>query len=143
MDNIDKIRDKIQKTLMCDTKNKPEGMTVAIATLQTWHQVSIQLAPIIGEQGVNALFSRSLHLTAIVFPWLAVAEGEKDTANGLNIIRACIVNQEPSIAAEASYLLIMIFTELLETLIGKSLTKRLLYPIWTPLPPLSDKEPES
>jgi hypothetical protein len=44
----------------------------------------------------------------------------------------CLTGQLASTAAEASYMLLLTFTELLATLIGESLTTRILAPVWAP-----------
>ena len=51
------------------------------------------------------------------------------------------MNHEPKNATEASCSLLLTFTVLLSSLIGESLTERLLEPAWTP--PEHDSEQES
>ena len=47
----------------------PDASAIAEATLNTWRQVAARLAPVIGARGVDALFSRSLHVTSQDLPW--------------------------------------------------------------------------
>ena len=118
----------------------PDASAIAEATLSTWRQVMDQLAPVIGARGVDALFSRSLHVTSKAFPWLAMAGNDGNGAARLASLKARLAGQETAAAAEASHTLLVNFTELLATLIGASLTERLLAPVWLPPPPESEQE---
>jgi hypothetical protein len=102
--------------------------------------VADRLAPVIGAQGVDVLFSRSLHLTSAAFPWLATAGDRGGSTAQLASLKARLAGRELDISAEASCALLVTFTELLATLIGESLTGRLLGPIWAPQSPASEQE---
>jgi hypothetical protein len=108
----------------------PNAATIAEATASTWRLVTEQLAPVIGARGLDVLFSRALHQTSASFPWLEVAEDRGGSATPMTSLMACLTGQHPSTAAEASTALLVRFTELLATLIGESLTTRLLGPVW-------------
>ncbi|TVR67501.1 MAG: hypothetical protein EA420_00450 [Candidatus Competibacteraceae bacterium] len=99
-----------------------------------------RLAPVIGVRGVDALFGRSLHVTSKTFPWLAMAGNDGSSAALLTGLKVRLAGQEPAAVAEASAVLLGNFTELLTTLIGASLTERLLAPVWLPSPPESEQE---
>jgi hypothetical protein len=94
--------------------------------------VTVQLAPVIGARGLDLLFSRALQQTSAAFPWLAVAVDRGGSASPLPSLMVCLAGQHTSTAAEASYTLLLTFTELLAKLIGESLTTRLLAPVWAP-----------
>ena len=135
----DRLRDAIRRTLAHRAGAAPDAGAIAAATLATWHQTAARLAPVIGTRGVDALFVRALHLTSAAFPWLAMAGEQGNGAARLANFRARLEAREPAIAAEAGYALLATFNELLATLIGASLTERLLKPVWVPPPP-SDQE---
>jgi hypothetical protein len=99
------------------------------ATAATWRLMAAQLAPVIGARGLEALFGRALHMTSTTYPWLAVGD-DRSGAGRLPGIAECFARQDPASAAEASYTLLLTFSELLTTLIGESLTTRLLAPVW-------------
>ena len=130
MDKHGQTCEAIRSALLKRTGAAPDARTIAEATLSTWHQVSVRLTPVIGVRGVEALFSRSLYLTALTFPWLVLAGEQEDNTVLLAIFRARLESQEPAVVTEASYVLLVTFTELLETLIGESLTDRLVGPVW-------------
>jgi hypothetical protein len=102
----------------------------AEATAATWRLVAAQLGPVIGARGLEVLFRRALHMTSTSYRWLAVSEGRGGSADQLPSIAECLARQDPATAAEASHKLLLRFTELLTTLIGESLTTRLLAPVF-------------
>jgi len=133
-------REAIRRTLARRAGGTPDASSVAKATLGIWHQVSARLAPVIGARGVDALFSRSLQLTSAAFPWLAIIGENMESADLLANIETRLAWREPETALEVSYTLLVTFTELMATLIGESLTGRLLDPVWVPPSPASEKE---
>ena len=130
----------IRRTLAQGAGEAPDASVIAEATLNTWRQVTDRLAPVIGARGVDALFSRSLHVTSKTFPWLAMAGNDGNSAALLAGLKLRLAGQETAAAAQASYSLLVNFTELLATLIGASLTERLLAPVWRPPSPESEQE---
>lgn len=122
----------IRKTLAHRAGDDADARAVAEATVSTWHQAAVRLAPIIGPQGVDVLFRRSLHLTGSSVPWLAPSIDENDCTALLASLQARLAGQEAAAALAASHALLANFTELLASLIGKALTERLLAPIWAP-----------
>lgn len=131
--------DVIRRTLAHRAGDDADAGAVAEAAISTWHQAAVRLAPVIGAQGVEVLFRRSLHLTKASIPWLTMAMDDGDFVALLATLQACLAEHVAADALEASYLLLVNFTELLASLIGNSLTERLLAPIWT-LPPSSLEE---
>jgi hypothetical protein len=130
----------IRRTLAQGAGDAPDASAVAESTLNTWRQVAARLAPVIGARGVDVLFSRSLHVTSKDFPWLAIAGNDGNSAALLDSLKARLAGRETAAAAEASHALLVTFTELLTTLIGESLTERLLGPVWVPSSPESEQE---
>lgn len=131
----------IRRTLAHRAGDGADAAAVAEAAISTWHQAAVRLAPVIGAQGVEVLFRRSLHLTKASIPWLTMAMDDGDFVALLATLQACLAEHVAADALEASHLLLVNFTELLASLIGNSLTERLLAPIWT-LPPSSSPEEE-
>jgi hypothetical protein len=136
-------RDAIHRTLAQRAGGAPDANAIAEATLTTWHQVAARLSPVIGVRGVDVLFSRSLHLTSTDFPWLAITRGKEDRATQLASLRARLAERETASAAKASSSLLVTFTNLLSGLIGKSLTERLLGPVWAPPAAPAKKETDA
>jgi len=137
-------REAIRRTLANRVGDAPANAgAIAEATLKTWHQMSARLSPVIGAEGVDVLLDRSLHLTNTVYPWLAIAVYERERATLLASIRKHLADRETDVAAEAGQTLLVNFVELLSTLIGESLTERLLGPVWASPSSVSEQEKSS
>jgi hypothetical protein len=133
-------REAIQTLVARRAGKSPDANAIAKATADIWSQVAARLAPVIGARGVDVLFSRTLHQTSAAFPWLQMAGDHAGTVAALDDLRTRLAGQKAASAAEASHALLMSFTELLATLIGESLTERLLSPVWAPPLPASEQE---
>lgn len=141
--NRDLCREAIRRTLAQRAGGAPDAGAVAEATLSIWRKVVAQLVPVIGARGVDVIFGRSLHLASAAFPWLAIAGTHEDSVALLASLKARLADREPNDAAEAGYTLLVTFTDLLISLVGESLTARLLEPVWVSTPPVSEKETKS
>ena len=103
---------------------------VAASVVATCQDIDGALTPIIGPCGVAALFYRSAHLAAQRQPNLAGIHMGTPTAMDLGPLKLQLAGQTPADAAAAGALLLHTFKELLGTLIGPSLTERLLRSVW-------------
>lgn len=132
----------IRNALIGRAGKSPDAGDVAEATLHIWHQMVTWLAPVIGVRGVEVLFSRTLHLTSRTFPQLIIAEDQhRDNTSLLVSLKVRLIEgNKPNDAIEASFCLLVTFTEQLSILIGKSLTEQLLRPVWTLPSPTSEQE---
>ena len=95
-----------------------------------WKDVGIALSPIIGQTGVDALFKRSVHLTRSAHPCLATVLEDTTQPDELVILQAVLARQISATAVAANVALLQNFQDLLTSLIGWSLTERLLRPVW-------------
>lgn len=136
----DGLRDTIRATLVQRAGDSPDASAIAKATVSTWQQMAVRLAPVIGWRGVDVLFSRALYLTGSRYPWLAVAAEDGNGVAQAASFRTRLETQKADVAAAASCALLVTFTELLATLIGDALTERLLRPVWAPPPSASEEE---
>jgi len=132
------LQEAIRRTLEHHSGGTRDARSVAEATLRTWQLMADRLAPVIGTKGVDTLFSYSLYLTCATYRWLEIAENHGENADLPASILARLSSREADAAAEAGYTLLVTFTELLATMIGESLTERLLLPAWV-LPSLESK----
>jgi hypothetical protein len=131
---LNPLRESIRTTLALRAGSVPDARATAEAAAATWRRVDLQLAPVIGARGLTVLFSRALHQTSAVFPWLAGGVDREGSADPLHCVMASLAGQPAAAAAEASYALLLTFAELLAALIGEPLTERLLAPVWTARP---------
>lgn len=103
---------------------------VASAVAGTWRRVEASLNPIIGAAGVVALYERSLLLVGRSHLWVAELHGESRGAIDLEALTAALVDRESNAAALGGGELLETFYGLLSSLIGPTLTRRLLPFMW-------------
>lgn len=107
-----------------------DAAQIADATVATWRDIEAALAPVVGQRGVAGLYRRSLFLATATHPWLAgthdVVLTEVDTAT----LRSHLAQQSEAEAAAGATTFFQTFHALLSTLVGPSLTERLLAPVW-------------
>lgn len=138
----DFYRETMRRVLKIRAGTSPDAGMVAEATLYIWRQMATLLAPIIGTRGVEVLFNRSLQLTSRTFPRLVTIGDNGDNSVLLANLRDNLAAGTTKDAMVAGHALLVTFTELLSTLIGDSLTKRLLSPVWAFPSPISEQETE-
>ncbi|WP_236418171.1 hypothetical protein [Pseudomonas syringae] len=109
---------------------------IAEAIVSILQDMGAALAPVIGQQGVAALYRRSFHLCVSNPPRLAVSNDSVPAALDLLALKSILVEQNETDARLFGEALLTTLYELLTTLIGPSLTARLLVGVW--LPPSSD-----
>ena len=117
---------------------------VADAVVALWLEIDQALHPIIGHRGVAALYERSLVLTAAAYPWLAIEQRGIPAAVDPAALRAALVQQTGAEAAACANALFHSFHQLLVSLVGASLTERLLRSVWDHSPgaaPAQDTSP--
>lgn len=106
--------------------------TVAQAIASILQDMDAALTPIIGPQGVVALYRRSLHLCAANHPCLADICARVPVALELTRLKSALVEQNHTDVLFFGEQLLTTFYQLLTTLIGFSLTARLLSGVWEP-----------
>lgn len=116
---------------------------IAEAIVVVWSEIDKVLAPIIGHGGVAALYKRSLYLAAQRYASLAGVYASVQSGTELAKLGPVIAQQTDLTVAIGDELL-QTFCGLLATLIGDSLAKRLLRPVWEIAlagPPTQDSSP--
>ncbi|GGK10069.1 hypothetical protein GCM10011394_19390 [Luteimonas terricola] len=103
---------------------------IAARTVALWTEVARVLVPIIGQRGMSALYERALHLAAAQHRWLGQARGEDGELPVFSSLARAASEQAVDDAIASVTTLFETFDRLLVTLIGASLTERLLKPIW-------------
>ena len=113
-----------------------DAARIADAVVALCGQVEAALAPIIGQRGVVALYRRSLYLAAAAHPWLELQEDLQVTMD-LAALKSVISEQDSADATAGGVAMLHTFHTLLTSLIGSSLTGRLLDAVWTHSSPSS------
>jgi hypothetical protein len=104
----------------------PEEKTAEIAFTLV-EKVAAVVVEIIGKDGFNALYARSLSLTVPTFPWLAVSVMTLQDDDMLVLLKNSFVAQPPAAIRVASSLLLITFSDILCQLVGDQLTARILH----------------
>jgi hypothetical protein len=105
---------------------------IAQAIVSTLQGMDTALTPILGQQGVAALYRRSLHLCAANHPRLAGTYDNVQASLDLTALKSVLVEQSEADALFFGEVMLTTFYQLLTTLIGPSLTARLLRDVWKP-----------
>ncbi|MDB5984129.1 MAG: hypothetical protein JWQ69_5144 [Pseudomonas sp.] len=103
---------------------------IADGIVTTLQDINATLIPIIGPKGVAALYRRSLYLCTSLHPRLAGTYESLVVAMDLMELKSLLVQQNQADAIFFGEELLKAFFELLATLIGPSLTARLLRAVW-------------
>jgi hypothetical protein len=124
------LRQAIQRELTREAGTDADAKALAAATLRMYDTLAAQLAPLIGDGGVQALAARSLSLVRRDFAWLAEAEEADLSKAPFAQLGLSLARQETAAAAEAAVAALATLGGLLETLIGEPLTMRVLRAAW-------------
>ncbi|MBB6572142.1 hypothetical protein [Xanthomonas arboricola] len=110
-----------------------EASTIASTVVAMLQQIDKVLTPILGPRGVAALFKRALFLTKDEFPWLDeafVAVEASDDRNAVETVGVVLSQQRTETAAAGGAAFVHTFHAVLVSMIGPTLTERLLRSVW-------------
>lgn len=106
------------------------AQAIAAAARDAWQRVDNALSPIVGSQGVAALFKRSLHLAQANHPTLATVTAADTSTGNFGALHTVLASQSSADAVALNTALLTAFCDLLYSLIGATLTEQLLTPVW-------------
>ncbi|MFC5583239.1 hypothetical protein [Rhodanobacter terrae] len=107
-----------------------DAVRIAEIAVSIWDDVGEALAPIIGQTSVAVLFKRSVYLTRHTHPCLSIVnEGAVPATGALAALRVMLAEQDRVEALAVNASMLQNFHQLLISLIGASLSKRLLRPV--------------
>lgn len=112
--------------------NHTSAVDLAGTVVSLWGEIDGALRPIIGQRGVVALFKRSVQMTAREHPWLLSVLQEPNTDLQFSAIADHFARQQTATAVSGGQAMLLAFHQLLSSLIGVSLTERLLQPVFSP-----------
>jgi len=128
-------------SLESDASPNDDADFVASAAIARWETIVEALTPVLGQRGVAALYRRTLIVAGRGHPCLLLAQDNSESVS-FRKLRKVLVQQPADTAAAATDASLETFHELLNSLIGRSLTQRLLGTTWSPLfsgSPVQDK----
>ena len=103
-----------------------DSQAVAAVACDLVQHLSDQAAPIIGTEGVRAVFGRAVHVVRRQVAWLPPAPATVTLPN----LRTALEQQEVTLATDAAILLLTTLSDLLAALVGEPLTVELLVDAW-------------
>ncbi len=103
---------------------------IAEAVLAKCRAIEAALVPIIGLRGVSGLHRRSLHLACRSQPWLVGKPLSEPDPEDLAHLKVLLSQQTSANAALGGATFLQAFYDLLSSLLGPSLTERLLRNAW-------------
>ena len=107
-----------------------DAAQIAEAVVTICQEISAALTPIVGPRGVAALYERSLYLSSATYPWLMAARTQGLQTLETAALQAALSQQAGPAAAAGGSAFLEAFHALLSSLVGASLTERLLRSVW-------------
>ena len=114
--------------------NDADAAQIAAAMVSTWQDIAAALDPVVGQEGVAAIYRRSILLSAKKHPWLRGVDEDVQTAMNLESLKSTLEQRTASDAVVGVSAFLQTFHDLLAGLIGDSLTGRLLHSVWNKKP---------
>jgi len=122
----------MQQPLANRIGSDPSSTQIAAAVLAIWEEIDDALTPIVGPLGLIALYRRTVHLAAAQHPWLAGRDEGILTDTDPAVLKSVLAQRSSAEAAAGGSAFLNTFHDLLASLIGPSLTARLLRSVWEP-----------
>jgi hypothetical protein len=122
------VQDFARKLLAQETDASAPLEPGMYATLRAVEKLRLHLGKLVGVSGYQALLARSLALARTEAPWLDAVQIKAD--GSLDGFVETALQQHPEEATEGGVILLAQLLGLLITLIGETLTLRLVADIW-------------
>lgn len=134
--------DPIATTLKNRAGADPCAANLGVALAAVCGEIDTALAPIIGHRGVAALYKRSLYVLGPNYKELAALHEDVRESIDIDALTAAIARLDDATAFAGSVALLQSFHALLASLVGSSLTGRLLDAVWdSPVRLIADQDP--
>lgn len=111
---------------MMTSKGDPGRSEEHVLLIQAWHRLADQLGPLIGDSGFCALYGRACRLAGPDYKWLADTLPCKTRDAQISALDDILASVAPDQAKAAHAALLQAFTDLLASLVGHALARRLL-----------------
>jgi hypothetical protein len=120
----------VQQPLSSRVGNDADPALIAAAVLAIWEEIDDALTPVTGPLGLVALYRRTVRLAAAQHPWLAGRDEGVLTDTDPAVLKSVLARRNSAEAAAGGNAFLNTFHELLASLIGPSLTARMLRSVW-------------
>jgi hypothetical protein len=122
--------DRIVAALGRRLGDDPGVATLVRSVASIWSEIDASLSPVLGSRGVAMLYKRSLVLAGATHGWLPRVDEALPVTVDLAPLHAALMQQGNTVALDGGSAFLRTFYELLSSLVGPSLTERLLRSIW-------------
>lgn len=122
--------DTIASALSRLATNEAGADRVAAVAAEKMRAIHLALAPVIGDQGVSALYRRCLFLISRDASWAEALDGEDGAGSDYATLQLAIAQQSAGEALRVTEALFTTLHTVLVSLIGVALTERLLHPMF-------------
>ncbi|MEO8343507.1 MAG: hypothetical protein ABI536_06770 [Gallionella sp.] len=102
----------------------------ADAAINIWRLMASEIISIVGESGFNSLYARSLFIARPEFPWLAEAAHAVHADSRFTELKNSFENKTPAQITKANLQLLIVFTDIVASVIGEQLTMSILRSAW-------------
>src|ERR1700730_10005318 len=99
-------------------------------SIDLWIRLARELSLIVGDARFKSLYLRSIHLTKASFPWIELNAPAHSIDFHLSSLKDNLAKQDYIEACEASTALLITFVDILDALIGRTLTMNILRLAW-------------
>lgn len=141
MSRVPALREVARRLTAQELGSKQTSDELASATVNLFTTLLTNLSTLLGEAGSVALFRRSIRLAETIVPLYGQVRGA-DAGSVLDAVGACLREQPPPVASQATEALLTIYIELLATFIGEELIRQLLQEAWPHLRASPSQESE-
>jgi hypothetical protein len=100
------------------------------AAIRLWEPMATEITSIVGKEGFDSLYARTIFLNRTAFPWLSASSDPLQVDQTLAELKTSFEKQRPAQVGEANISLLITFTDILASLIGEQLTTRILCLAW-------------
>ncbi|WP_409408899.1 hypothetical protein AAE485_11620 [Acidithiobacillus ferriphilus] len=107
----------------------PDEQVVEVA-MHLWIKMSVEIVTIVGQDGFNALYKRSVFLAEATSPWQENDPKKIQNYDIMTLLKQSVGIQTPIQIRSTNCLLLTTFISILSTLIGDQLTARILDVAW-------------
>lgn len=121
---------RIAQALAFRAGKEADAEQISDAFVGVCQEINAVLEPIIGPRGVAALFKRSLYLTGNDHPWLAGSTQIFESPIDFAVLKSELAEQSSGSANAGGNALLMTLYQLLASMVGPSVTERLLRSVW-------------
>lgn len=91
-----------------------------------WQRMAVEIVALVGEGGFNSLYERCIGLTQISFPWLEIDPTLAHSVHRYAELQLRFEEQSTAQSIAANNQLLVIFTDLLASLIGEQIVAVIL-----------------